>query len=40
MIKFFQKNIPSDGTNKLFVGCMLIMVSRANGFEVRSNYNR
>lgn len=40
LIEFSKKTLPSDGTDKLFVGCMLIMFSRANGFKARYNCNR
>jgi len=40
IIEFSKKTLPSDGTDKLFVGCMLIMFSRANGFKARYDCNR
>ena len=40
LIKFSKKTLPSDGTDKLFVGCMLVMFSRANGFKARYDCNR
>ena len=40
LIEFSKKTLPSDGTDKLFVGCMLIMFSRANGFKARYDCNR
>lgn len=40
LIEFSKKTFPSDGTDKLFVGCMLIMFSRANGFKERYDCNR
>ena len=40
LIEFSKKTFPSDGTDKLFVGCMLIMFSRANGFKARYDCNR
>ena len=40
LIEFSKKTLPSDGTDKLFVGCMLVMFSRANGFKARYDCNR
>ena len=40
LIEFSKKTFPSDKTDKLFVGCMLIMFSRANGFKARYDCNR
>ena len=40
LIEFSKKTLPSDGTDKLFVGCTLIMFSRANGFKARYDCNR
>ncbi|MBE6160645.1 MAG: hypothetical protein E7158_00285 [Firmicutes bacterium] len=40
LIEFSKKTLPSDGTDKLFIGCMLIMFSRANGFKSRYDCNR
>lgn len=40
LIEFSKKTLPSDGTDKLFVGCVLIMFSRANGFKARYDCNR
>ena len=40
LIEFSKKTFPSDGTDKLFVGCTLIMFSRANGFKARYDCNR
>ena len=40
LVEFSKKTLPSDGTDKLFVGCMLIMFSRANGFKARYDCNR
>lgn len=40
LIEFSKKTLPSDGTDKLFIGCMLIMFSRANGFKARYDCNR
>ena len=35
LIEFAKKTLPSDGTDKLFVGCTLIMFSRASGSRAR-----
>lgn len=40
LIEFSKKTLPQDGTDKLFVGCVLIMFSRANGFKARYDCNR
>ena len=40
LIEFSQKTLPSDGTDQLFVGCSLIMFSRAHGFKERYDCNR
>ena len=40
LIEFSKKKLTYDGTDKLFVGCMLIMFSRANGFKARYDCNR
>lgn len=40
LIEFSKKILSSDGTDKLFVGCMLVMFSRANGFKARYDCNR
>jgi hypothetical protein len=40
LIEFSKRTLPSDGTDKLFIGCMLIMFSRAHGFKARYNCNR
>ena len=40
LIEFSKKTLPSDGTDKLFVGCSLIMFSRAGGFKPRYDCNR
>ena len=40
LVEFSKKTFPSDGTDKLFVGCVLIMFSRANGFKARYDCNR
>lgn len=31
LIEFTKKTLPSDGTDKLFIGCTLIMFSRSGG---------
>ena len=40
LVEFSKKTFPSDGTDKLFVGCVLIMFSRSNGFKARYDCNR
>lgn len=40
LIEFSKKTLPSDGTAELFVGCVMIMFSRANGYEARYECNR
>ena len=40
LIEFSKKTFPSDGTAKLFVGCMIILFSRAQGFKPRYDCNR
>lgn len=40
LINFAKKTFPNNGTDKLFVGCMLIMFKRANGFKPRYDCNR
>ena len=35
LIEFTKKTLPSDGTDKLFVGCVLILFSIANGLKPR-----
>jgi len=40
LIEFSKKTFPSDGTDKLFVGCTLIMFSNANGFKARYDCTR
>ena len=38
--EFTKKTLPSDGTEKLFIGCVLIMFSRCNGFKARYSATR
>ena len=40
LIDFTKKTLPSDGTDKLFIGCVLIMFSRCNGFKARYSATR
>lgn len=40
LIEFTTKTLPNDGTDKLFIGCVLIMFSRANGYKVRYDCTR
>ena len=40
LIEFTKKTLPSDGTDKLFIGCVLIMFSRCNGFKARYSATR
>ena len=35
MIEFTKKTLPSDGTDKLFIGCVLILFSIAGGYKPR-----
>jgi hypothetical protein len=35
LIGFAQKTFPSDGTDKLFIGCVLILFSIAGGYKPR-----
>ena len=35
-----RKTLPSDGTDKLFIGCCIVMFSRANGYQPRYDCNR
>ena len=32
LIEFTKKTLPSDGTDKLFIGCTLIMFSRSSRY--------
>ena len=38
--EFTEKTFPLDGTDKLFIGCMLIMFSRTNSFKGRYSCTR
>ena len=38
--EFSKKTFPNDGTDKFFLGCTLIMFSRANSFKPRYDCNR
>ena len=38
--KFANKTFPYDGTDKLFIGCTLILFSRANSFKPRYDATR
>jgi hypothetical protein len=38
--EFTKKTLPSDGTDKLFIGCVLIMFSRCNDFKARYSATR
>ena len=40
LIEFSKKTFPQDGTDKLFVGCTLIMFSRAHDFKPRYDCDR
>lgn len=40
LLEFAKKTFPNDGTEKLFVGCTLILFSRANGFKPRYDCTR
>lgn len=40
LVEFSKKTLPLDGTDKLFVGCSLIMFSRVGGFKPRYDCNR
>ena len=40
LLEFTKKTLPSDGTDKLFIGCVLIMFSRCNGFKARHSATR
>ena len=40
LLEFTKKTLPSDGTDKLFIGCVLIMFSRCNGFKARYSATR
>lgn len=40
LIDFTNKTFPQNGTDKLFIGCVLIMFSRSNGFKPRYGATR
>lgn len=40
LIDFANKTFPKDGTDKLFIGCVLILFSRCNGFKPRYSASR
>lgn len=40
LIDFTNKTFPSDGTDKLFIGCSLILFSQAGGFKPRYDSTR
>jgi len=40
LIDFVNKTFPKDGTDKLFIGCVLILFSRCNGFKPRYSASR
>lgn len=40
IVEFANKTFPNDGTNKLFIGCALILFSRSNGFKPRYDATR
>lgn len=40
LIDFAKKTFPSDGTDKLFIGCALILFARAGGFKPRYDCTR
>lgn len=40
LIDFANKTFPSDGTDKLFIGCTLILFSRAGAFKPRYDSTR
>ena len=40
LIEFARKTFPSDGTDKLFIGCTLILVSRCGGYKARYGATR
>lgn len=40
LIEFTHKTFPQNGTDKLFIGCALIMFSRAEGFKARYSVSR
>lgn len=40
LIEFTNKTFPKNGTDKLFIGCVLILFSRANGYKPRYDATR
>lgn len=40
LIDFTNKTFPQNGTDKLFIGCVLILFSRAGGFKPRYDASR
>ncbi len=40
LIEFTNKTFPQDGTNQLFIGCVLIMFSRTMGYKARYSATR
>lgn len=40
LLNFAEKTFPNDGTDKLFIGCTLILFSRASGFKARYDCTR
>lgn len=40
LIEFTDKTFPNNGTDKLFIGCMLILFSRAGGYKPRYDMSR
>lgn len=40
LIEFTHKTFPQNGTDKLFIGCALIMFSRTEGFKPRYSVSR
>lgn len=40
LINFTNKTFPKNGTDKLFIGCVLILFSRAGGYKPRYDASR
>lgn len=40
LIEFTNKTFPQDGTDKLFIGCVLILFSRVSGYKPRYDVTR
>ncbi len=40
LIEFTKKTFPQNGTDKLFIGCVLILFSRTSGFKSRYSVTR